>query len=1156
MATWTRATLNATYPNITSLAQSKNTGQYMLAITTGTITSSGDFKGRIFKSDDYGANWTLLQDLFPIPTNGATNSSHLNYATMEAELYQPEANLRYGGCVFYACAVSDDGKYQMFGQIASNGATRGMWYSTNYGNQTPGGPADENWKYVLNGAPMNGGAYPNGLFYARYSPGAYPAATALTQTFTHFTGLTPATGIFNSLGNIIGNNHIYALPALYDNNFTTISRNVIYYIGSGNLYKNTNAGTSVLINPLDWPVSTTPGGGVAVSPDSNIVVAARFVSPNGGLWLSNNGGSTWTKKLINGISNVNINAVDMSQDGKYIVTSAIGGGNLRFYLSQDFGETWTFNDVSIIGNLLRLDITNNGKRVVGAAMKSAIPQYDQPYTTGYFNYIGPLTAAEQFAAGKTVAELIALSYSHSDIMGAGYTLSQLIDGGIPLTSLRTVYTISQLRDAGVTISQLRSAGVTISQLLAANVPISELLAANITISELLAAGATISQLVAGGVPFSQLVNYAQWLDLSATSNIFNRTYVNNFIDLSGHLLIRNNGALTVGGDVSFNYVTLNGTKYVANDIAVTSRLFIGNDISINGNMSVGGDVSIINQFSGNFANNLIPTTAIINYPSSGGNVVIPGNVRIAGDVSFNGTTVDLTANTVLQVDDYITFNDGSIMARHDDLKSRMFDMSASSVTTTTVTGVAQGQRILCSSDGKYVAINMGGLTYGATNYTQSSTGIDISQDYGATFTRKYLNDPANGTTPLYRPYSCLSISLTGQFMICCSYGATGHNVSDNVIGFSNNYGATWSSAYLKDLIGTGTEVMYIRGVAISSDGATMIIDVFRNSNMHMYKTTSKSLSGFTLINNRGTAYFAENTLKLIQAGGVEYIVAQSLDNNDQGRLVIYYLSSGTNLHTSTINYNGSTDVSVPRNAINCIITGPAGQISRVDCREDFVYNQPNVTDISNNYTQPSATRLSSVQSPLGKHILIGPFINSSYNSPDIKDATRLRYSTNGGYTFKTVSGLVSNTFTAIKSVAISDRGHMYILDDIGSGNLTYVAAKFELMRDVIFKSVVVNGAATVAGTITATSDYRIKQNVSNLNNNDTIDDLVPIQYNNILSGKHEFGLFAHELQSIYPELVEGEKDGAEYQRVDYNGLIGVLVKEVQDLKKRVAVIKK
>jgi hypothetical protein len=49
-------------------------------------------------------------------------------------------------------------------------------------------------------------------------------------------------------------------------------------------------------------------------------------------------------------------------------------------------------------------------------------------------------------------------------------------------------------------------------------------------------------------------------------------------------------------------------------------------------------------------------------------------------------------------------------------------------------------------------------------------------------------------------------------------------------------------------------------------------------------------------------------------------------------------------------------------------------------------------------------------------------------------------------------------------------------------------------------------------------------------------------------------LIAHELQSVYPYLVTGEKDGPEYQRVHYNGLIGVLVKEVHDLKRRVVAL--
>jgi hypothetical protein len=107
--------------------------------------------------------------------------------------------------------------------------------------------------------------------------------------------------------------------------------------------------------------------------------------------------------------------------------------------------------------------------------------------------------------------------------------------------------------------------------------------------------------------------------------------------------------------------------------------------------------------------------------------------------------------------------------------------------------------------------------------------------------------------------------------------------------------------------------------------------------------------------------------------------------------------------------------------------------------------------------------------------------------------------------------------------------------------------------NVIFKDSTF-AAVTCTGSVTATtktpSDYRLKTNVVDLNQSYTSGNLVPIQYNNILSNKHEFGLIAHELQAVYPELVKGEKDGAEYQHVNYNGLIGVLVKEVQELNRR------
>jgi len=287
--------------------------------------------------------------------------------------------------------------------------------------------------------------------------------------------------------------------------------------------------------------------------------------------------------------------------------------------------------------------------------------------------------------------------------------------------------------------------------------------------------------------------YSNWFDLSATSNIFNKSYVNDFVDISGHLIIRNNGALVVGGDVSLNAVSVTGSTLFTNDMLLKSRLFLGGDISANGSLYVGGDLSVnglLNGLSnGGFGAGTIPSTAVIGYTNGtvAGDIAITGNVLIAGDASFNGTTVGLGTNAVLKVGGQLDLSDGTYMTTYDD------------------------------------------------------------------------------------------------------------------------------------------------------------------------------------------------------------------------------------------------------------------------------------------------------------NILSGSYAN---------------------------------------------------------GNVVF--------KDSTFSSVTVVGAATVGGSITSTSDYRIKTNVMELGETYNVDQLIPIQYNNTLTNSHEYGLLAHELQAVYPDLVKGEKDGPEYQRVYYNGLIGVLVKEVQDLKRRLA----
>jgi hypothetical protein len=97
----------------------------------------------------------------------------------------------------------------------------------------------------------------------------------------------------------------------------------------------------------------------------------------------------------------------------------------------------------------------------------------------------------------------------------------------------------------------------------------------------------------------------------------------------------------------------------------------------------------------------------------------------------------------------------------------------------------------------------------------------------------------------------------------------------------------------------------------------------------------------------------------------------------------------------------------------------------------------------------------------------------------------------------------------------------------------------------------VNGNVN-ATSYNATSDYRVKTNVMALDASFNVDVLKPVTYINTRHGHQDIGFIAHEVQEHYPFLVNGEKDAEQMQSLNYIGLIGILTKEIQDLKRRLA----
>lgn len=94
----------------------------------------------------------------------------------------------------------------------------------------------------------------------------------------------------------------------------------------------------------------------------------------------------------------------------------------------------------------------------------------------------------------------------------------------------------------------------------------------------------------------------------------------------------------------------------------------------------------------------------------------------------------------------------------------------------------------------------------------------------------------------------------------------------------------------------------------------------------------------------------------------------------------------------------------------------------------------------------------------------------------------------------------------------------------------------------------------VAFSTFATSDQRLKNNINNIENGlDKISVINPVQFSWKHNNKNDYGVIAQEIEKLYPEFVTENMEG--YKVVNYNSLIALLIKSVQELKTELDLLK-
>lgn len=154
-----------------------------------------------------------------------------------------------------------------------------------------------------------------------------------------------------------------------------------------------------------------------------------------------------------------------------------------------------------------------------------------------------------------------------------------------------------------------------------------------------------------------------------------------------------------------------------------------------------------------------------------------------------------------------------------------------------------------------------------------------------------------------------------------------------------------------------------------------------------------------------------------------------------------------------------------------------------------------------------------------------------------------------GYSYSTAVGYKAQISASHQIVLGTTTENVYCAGTTDAFNSTTACSLYVAGGTAIAKSLVVGGIVTCS-SINSPSDYRIKENISYLDHTFIVDHLQPVSFTNRLTNKSDIGFIAHEVQQNYPELVTGEKDGTEYQTLNYQGIIGILVNEVKMLKRQ------
>lgn len=700
------------------------------------------------------------------------------------------------------------------------------------------------------------------------------------------------------------------------------------------------------------------------------------------------------------------------------------------------------------------------------------------------------------------------------------------------------------------------------------------------------------------------------------ANRFHPTYIDGYLDISGGTTKIRGNLYVGTGTLEQTSQVYNQQPSITNDNSLSGDLFINGNVLINspGTLNVTGDISINGFLSvDSYVNGSIPLTALASGGGGGGNsgyyvqnnttiitkeMEYSNSIQINADISTNTTFTNFASDSLHVIFNYndkisnINLVGGGSISN--DLSWNTYDVSDTGEYM--IAGVYEGNlwisadygetwRELSGASGDYAQVS--GATQKWHDVAISGDGSIMmakwgpvgavqgilyrSEDYGKTwFTLSYNgitfheqgDQVVNGTVPFVMSKDGNYIySFSNPYGVNANYG-TNSPVFEAV--YSHDGGANWHNVV--------TTRSWMTNIWTSRSGKYVLLGIYGGSGRDdtmvkysndygvtyniFYHLKYPSITFWTSYRQYMGGIVLDNGLLYVAVNG------NPIYRFDVSNAIISPYDASFNISDASLNIlpNSASGASSPQIAVtedgkNIIHVGYqiAGQprYNQISFSGDY-----GTTFTTNQRTNPSIAFYS--------YSLSGTPPGNSFYKIKLFERNHEIYAL---YTINLrlyisriirridnpTSSLYVGPSTTIKlkqdvSAILLENGSSISSSNIASGSYKNNNVVF---RDSSFNNMTVTGAFT-SSQLNDPSDYRIKTDIQDLNETHILDNLRPVKFYQTQLGQTQIGFLAHELQEYYPELVDGEKDGAIMQSVNYNGLLAVLIHEVQQLKTRVA----